>query len=63
MKLKMIKILGFGATAIGALATLVSGYVDDVKMESLIEKNVNEHFESLENDSEIAEEENEEVES
>lgn len=39
---KMIKILGFAATLIGAAATVLSNWVDDKKMDEKIEEKVNE---------------------
>jgi len=41
MNTKIIKILGFAATAVGMAATLVTDWVNDKKMDEKIEAKVN----------------------
>lgn len=42
---KVIKIIGGVATAVGVVATLVSGWASDKKMEATIEEKVNKALE------------------
>lgn len=45
-----IKILGMGATVIGMVATLLSDWVNDQKMNQRIEEKINEALDKKENE-------------
>ena len=45
--MKTIRLLGFTATIIGGLASLVSGFVDEKKMEAQVEECVEKKMKSL----------------
>lgn len=45
----VIKAIGIGASVLGVGATLISDWVNDIKMEETIEQKVNEAFAKFEN--------------
>lgn len=45
----VIKVIGIGASVLGVGATLISDWVNDIKMEETIEQKVNEAFAKFEN--------------
>lgn len=52
MNTKLIKILGFVATAVGMGATLLTDYVNDKKMEEKIDERINEKLAALDDEDE-----------
>jgi hypothetical protein len=45
--MKVIRLLGYAATIVGGLASLVSGFVDEKKMEAQVEECVEKKMKSL----------------
>lgn len=52
MNTKLIKILGFVATAVGMGATLLTNYVNDKQMEEKIDERINEKLAALNDEDE-----------